>query len=99
MAARSSQDLADDTSFKASDPTNWDRVQHERKAIDPLPSTRSDIEISDRGLKMYWNTVEVKSRIQIRQIGGGRIAELLVHSNFLELIIQGIGLLQVMRIT
>src|ERR1700728_4909411 len=65
---------------------------------DPLPSTRGNVEIADGGLDMRGHAVPVELRIEVGKIGGRGITELLVHADFLELVIQRIGFAQIMRI-
>src|ERR1051325_8220836 len=57
----------------------------------PLPTARSQIEIPNCALNMRRHALPVKLRIKIGEIGRRAVAELLVHSDFVELVIQGIG--------
>src|SRR5580692_7221996 len=68
------------------------------KARDPLPSAGSDVEIADRGLNVRRDTFPIKLRIEVRDIGWRRVAQLTVEPDFLELLVQRVGLAEIVWI-
>ena len=58
---------------------------------DPLPSARRDVEVADCALDMCRYAAPIELRIEIGEIGRRSIAELLVHSDFFEFVIERIG--------
>src|SRR5580700_7338798 len=68
------------------------------KARDPLPPARGDVEIPDRGLAVRRDALPIELRIKVRDIGRRRVAQLTVQPDFLELLVQRVGLAEVMGI-
>ena len=65
---------------------------------DPPPSVRRDVEVAHGALDMRRYAAPIKLRILIGEIGRRNIAELLIPSDFLELVIKRIGFAQILRI-
>src|SRR5580692_3279775 len=65
---------------------------------DPLPAAGRHVQITNGALDVRRYAVPIKLRIEVSEIGGRRVAQLLVHSDFFKLVIERIGFAQVMRI-
>src|SRR5262249_44830370 len=64
----------------------------------PLPSARRDIKIANRALDMGRNTPPIELGVEIGQIRGRSVPELLVHSDFFKFAKKSIGFAQIMRV-
>src|SRR6516225_3641023 len=64
----------------------------------PLPAVRRDVEIAKGRLNVWRHAVPVELRIFVDDIGGAVVAELAVEAGFFELVIERVGLADVMRI-
>src|SRR5262249_516934 len=64
----------------------------------PLPAVRRDVEIANGGLNVWRHAVPVELRIFGDDVGGAVVAELAVEAGFFELVIERVGLADVMRI-
>jgi hypothetical protein len=64
----------------------------------PLPAVRRDVEIANGGLNVWRHAVPVELRIFVDDVGGAVVAELAVEAGFFELVIERVGLANIMRI-
>src|SRR6516225_11015122 len=64
----------------------------------PLPPARGEIEIADCALNVRRDALPVELRIEIGEIRRRSVAELLIHADLFELVIECIRLAQVMRV-
>src|ERR1700736_722008 len=65
---------------------------------DPLPSARRFVEVAYFSLDMRRHAVPVELRIAIDDVGGRIIAKLAIHADFLELMVERVGLPDVIMI-
>src|SRR6266508_2727974 len=65
---------------------------------DPLPAARRHIEITDGGLDARRNAVPVELRIAVDEVRGRAVAELAVQAGLLELVVERVGLAQIVRV-
>ena len=68
------------------------------EAVDPLAPARGHVEVSDRVLDVGRHSSPIELRVFVDQVGGRLIAQLPIEADFLELLIKGVGLLQIVRI-
>src|SRR5260363_277582 len=65
---------------------------------DPLPASGRHVEIADFGLDVRRDAVPIELRVAMDDVGRRIIAELAVDADLLELVVQRIGLADVVRI-
>ena len=65
---------------------------------DPLPPARGDVEVADRGLDVRRDAVPVELRVLVDEIGRVVVAELAVEPGLLELVVERVGLADVVRV-
>src|SRR5262249_53651125 len=68
------------------------------KVCDPLATAASDVEMTDGDLHVLGDAVPVELRVFVDEIGGVVVAELAIAASLLELVVEGVGLADVMGI-